>query len=130
MLVQVLYELNRFFNMAAFNPKGREGLPASCKTKAGCSGGDAATAAKRDEGYLFWVGWVTHLTDSLFNTSDANGPFRRSIFGVNCNTILAQLNTGLGQVGPLGPGLKGAATSVENTLFGLNTVATTGVCKP
>src|SRR5205085_12081117 len=32
-LVQSLFELNRFFNMVAFNPGGRESIPASCKTK-------------------------------------------------------------------------------------------------
>ena len=42
--------------------------------------GTIAGARARDEGYLFWVGWVGHLTDSLFNTSDATGPFRRCLF--------------------------------------------------
>jgi phospholipid/cholesterol/gamma-HCH transport system substrate-binding protein len=129
-LVQSLFELNRFFNMVAFNPGGRQSLPASCKTKSGCAPGDRAAAAARDEGYLFWVGWVGHLTDSLFSTGDSTGPFRRALFGVNCQTILSQLNTGLGQVGPLGPGLNGLAKSVENQLFGLNAVKDTGVCKP
>lgn len=131
-LVQVLYELNRFFNMAAFNPHGREGLPASCITKTGCTPGpDTAKARARDEGYLYWVGWVGHLTDSLFSTSDAVGPFRRSIFGVNCQTIQNQVNTNLGNAGPLGPGLKGLSSSVEKALFGLtDAVGVGGICHP
>jgi len=129
-LVQSLYELNRFFNMAGFNPGGRQSIPASCRTKSGCSPTDRAAARARDEGYLFWVAWVGHITDSLFSTSDSTGPFRRALFGVTCNTILQQLNTGLGQVGPIGPGLNGLAKSVENQLFGLNAVHDTGVCHP
>ena len=129
-LVQVLYELNRFFNMLAFNPGGRQSIPASCKSKSGCSVSDRAAARARDEGYLYWVAWVGHLTDSLFSTSDTTGPFRRSLFGLTCNSIVQQLNTPLGQTGPLGPGLQGLAKSVENQLFGLNAVRDTGVCKP
>jgi phospholipid/cholesterol/gamma-HCH transport system substrate-binding protein len=71
-----LYELNRFFNMAAYNPKGREPLPA-----------DITAAKARDEGYLFWIGWVSHLTGSVFSSADAQGPFRRAMFGINCETI-------------------------------------------
>jgi hypothetical protein len=32
-------------------------------------------------------------TDSLFSTSDANGPFRRALFGLSCETIKNQLAT-------------------------------------
>jgi phospholipid/cholesterol/gamma-HCH transport system substrate-binding protein len=70
------FELNRFFNLAGYNPKGRESLP-----------GNAAAARTRNEGYLFWVAWVGQLTDSLFSTADASGPFRRALFGVDCTTI-------------------------------------------
>ncbi|MBV9214362.1 MAG: MCE family protein [Actinobacteria bacterium] len=130
-LVQVLYELNRFFNMLAFNPAGNHGVPSSCASAGGCSGSDAATAAQRQSPYLFWVGWVTHLSDSLFSTSDSRGPFRRALFGVTCDTIKSQLNTNLGQAGPIGPGLQGAAAGVEQTLFGLsNAITGAGICTP
>ena len=75
-LDQALLELNRFFNMTAFNPNGAEPLS-----------GDAARDVQRDEGYLFWLAWVTHNTNNLFSTSDATGHFRRSNFAVSCDTL-------------------------------------------
>jgi phospholipid/cholesterol/gamma-HCH transport system substrate-binding protein len=81
-LTSAIYELNRFFNMAAYNPKGREALP-----------GDSAQAKARDEGYLFWAAWVTQNTNSLFSTSDAQGPFRRALFGTSCDIIRAEAAT-------------------------------------
>jgi phospholipid/cholesterol/gamma-HCH transport system substrate-binding protein len=74
-LRQSFFELNRFFNMGAYNPKGAEGLS-----------GDAAADRARDEGLLFWLGWVSHNTVSLFNTADASGPFRRAILMASCTT--------------------------------------------
>ncbi len=71
-----LFELNRFFNMAAYNPNGREPVPQSL-----------AAARDRDEGYLYWVGWVAQNTVSLFSTSDARGPFRRAYFGTTCDLV-------------------------------------------
>jgi phospholipid/cholesterol/gamma-HCH transport system substrate-binding protein len=112
-LTKAIFELNRFFNMAGYNPKGREPLPASL-----------AEARNRDEGYLFWVGWVGHLTDSLFSTSDAQGPFRRALLGFTCDTLRQQAAAGVGEFGPLGPG--GTAA-----LLGLtDLVAPTGICAP
>jgi phospholipid/cholesterol/gamma-HCH transport system substrate-binding protein len=74
------HELNRFFNMAAYNPKGAEPLYPT-----------AAQNLNRNEGFLYWVGWVGMTTDSMFSTSDALGPFRRALFGVTCDTIKNQL---------------------------------------
>jgi phospholipid/cholesterol/gamma-HCH transport system substrate-binding protein len=73
------HELNRFFNMAGFNPKGREPVT------------NTAADAQRDEGYLFWLGWVAQNTTSLFSTSDAQGPLRRFVIFFNCTTLRAQL---------------------------------------
>jgi phospholipid/cholesterol/gamma-HCH transport system substrate-binding protein len=70
------HELNRFFNMAAYNPGGAEPLP-----------GNEAGDRKRDEGYLFWASWIAQNTVSLFNSSDAGGPFRRAITQVSCSTV-------------------------------------------
>ena len=36
--------------------------------------GDAAKDLARDEGLLFWLGWVAHNSNSLFSTGDAQGP--------------------------------------------------------
>jgi phospholipid/cholesterol/gamma-HCH transport system substrate-binding protein len=69
-LRESFFEINRLFNMAAYNPEGRE--PAS---KPG-----------RDEGLLFWLGWVAHNTNSLFSTSDASGPYRRIVLIATCTT--------------------------------------------
>jgi phospholipid/cholesterol/gamma-HCH transport system substrate-binding protein len=110
-LTSAFFELNRFFNMAGYNPKGREGVPSG-----------TAAAKARDEGYLFWVGWVGHLTDSLFNTSDARGPFRRALFGLTCDTLKRQVSGGFGNAGPLGP-------PADAALLGLDQITgPTGVC--
>ena len=80
-------ELNRFFNMAAYNPGGAEDLTSS-------------NARSRDEGYLFWASWVAMNTVSMFQTSDTTGAFRRAYFGVDCATIRQQLAANPG-AGPL-----------------------------
>lgn len=111
-LAKSIFELNRFFNMAGYNPNGREAAPAN--------GTPAALA--RDEGYLFWVGWVGHMTDSLFNSSDSQGPFRRSMFGLTCDTLKRQVSGGFQGAGPLGP-------AADAALLGLDQItAPTGVC--
>jgi len=74
-LRESFYEINRFFNMAAHNPGGREELT-----------GDANVDRARDEGLLFWLGWVSHNSNSLFNTADASGPFRRIVLLATCTT--------------------------------------------
>lgn len=71
-------ELNRFFNIAAHNPGGAEG-----------PGGGTA----RDEGYLFWLGWVAQNGLSVFSTGDAQGPYRRFISSASCSTLDALINS-------------------------------------
>jgi phospholipid/cholesterol/gamma-HCH transport system substrate-binding protein len=73
-LTNAFKELNRFFNMLAYNPGGTEKLASSTDTK-------------RDEGYQFWLAWVAHVTDSMFSTGDASGPLRRAITTIDCNTL-------------------------------------------
>jgi phospholipid/cholesterol/gamma-HCH transport system substrate-binding protein len=82
-LRESFYELNRLFNMAAYNPGGRESL----------TGNQQADRA-REEGLLYWLGWVAHNTNSLFATSDAGGPIRRTLQLASCSTYqgLAQTN--------------------------------------
>ena len=74
-LRESFYEINRFFNMAAHNPGGREELT-----------GDAEQDRAREEGLLFWLGWVSHNSNSLFATADASGPFRRVLLLATCTT--------------------------------------------
>jgi phospholipid/cholesterol/gamma-HCH transport system substrate-binding protein len=75
------YEINRFFNMAAHNPGGREALT-----------GDGNKDRARDEGLLFWLAWVSHNSNSLFQTADASGPFRRIVLLATCTTYQQYLD--------------------------------------
>jgi phospholipid/cholesterol/gamma-HCH transport system substrate-binding protein len=63
--------LNKLFNVAAFNPSGRE---------------DVDTKG-RDEGFLFWIAWVTHQTEHLFTMNDANGSYRPVFIGAPCSVL-------------------------------------------
>ena len=63
--------LNRFFNMAGYNPNGTE---------------DPAVPG-RDEGFLYWLAWLNHDGGALFSSSDANGPFRPVTAAANCQTL-------------------------------------------
>jgi phospholipid/cholesterol/gamma-HCH transport system substrate-binding protein len=83
-------KLNRLFNMAAYNPNGAEspGTPG------------------RDEGYLYWLGWLAHVGNSTFSSQDAHGVYRHVYVVATCGTIksialsspLAPLVTGFDQL--------------------------------
>ena len=79
-LRESFHELNRFFNMAAYNPRGQERLT-----------GDFTTDRARDEGLLFWLGWTSYNGLSVFSTADASGPFRRIILSATCTTLQGQV---------------------------------------
>jgi phospholipid/cholesterol/gamma-HCH transport system substrate-binding protein len=70
-LREVFFELNRFFNMAAYNPRGRE----------------PTSNPNRDEGMLFWVGWVAQNSVNVFSLGDAAGPMRRIALMATCSTF-------------------------------------------
>jgi len=63
--------LNRFFNMAAFNPNGAE----------------SENDPDRQEGYLFWAAWLQHLGNNVFSSSDAHGTYRPVTLGATCQTF-------------------------------------------
>lgn len=46
----------------------------------------AYNPAGTEEGYLFWLAWLSHNTGSLFTTRDANGPLRRGLVMLSCQT--------------------------------------------
>jgi phospholipid/cholesterol/gamma-HCH transport system substrate-binding protein len=55
-------DLNRLFNALAYNPPGSE------------------------EGYLFWLAWLNHNTNGVFQLQDAQGPLARGNVLQSCNT--------------------------------------------
>jgi phospholipid/cholesterol/gamma-HCH transport system substrate-binding protein len=54
--------LNHLLNALAYNPPGS------------------------NEGYLFWLPWLNHTTNTLFNGQDAHGPLRRGNVMISCQT--------------------------------------------
>jgi phospholipid/cholesterol/gamma-HCH transport system substrate-binding protein len=89
-LSQSFLELNRFFNIGAYNPGGRERLT-----------GDTGRDRARQEGYLYWLAWAAQNGVSLFNTADAQGPFRR--------ITLCTIGDPTATLGPLAGGLAPSA---------------------
>ena len=85
-LTTVAEKLNKLFNMAAYNPDGAE----------------AAGTPGRDEGYLYWLGWLAHVTNSTFSSQDAHGVYRHVYLVLTCNTAKSILATS-----PLAPALTG-----------------------
>jgi phospholipid/cholesterol/gamma-HCH transport system substrate-binding protein len=83
-------ELNRFFNMGAYNPAGAEGL----------EGKSVAEQRARQEGFLYWLAWVSQNGTSLFSSADGQGPWRRvTICGVPAAVITALIGTVLTEIG-------------------------------
>jgi phospholipid/cholesterol/gamma-HCH transport system substrate-binding protein len=72
-LTTVGNKLNKLFNMAAYNPNGAEGP--------GTPG--------RDEGYLYWLGWLAHVGNSTFSSQDAHGVYRHVFLLLTCETANA-----------------------------------------
>ena len=70
-LTTVASKINRLGNMAAFNPNGAE----------------SSGTPNRDEGYLYWAGWLGHNGSSVFSAGDGNGFFRRIYFTVGCDQV-------------------------------------------
>ncbi len=56
--------LNAFLNGLAYNPSGPS------------------------EGYLFYLAWLNHISNSIFTAQDAEGPIRRGIVVVPCGQVL------------------------------------------
>ena len=79
------YELNRLFNMLAYNPNGTETISEGCELQGTCSDEEV----NRDEGYLYWLAWVAQNSVSIFSTGDAQGNFRRFTLSASCSTIRA-----------------------------------------
>jgi phospholipid/cholesterol/gamma-HCH transport system substrate-binding protein len=88
-------ELNRFFNMGAFNPGGAESL----------EGRSVAAQRARQEGFLYWLAWAAQNGTSLFSSADGQGPWRRvTICGVPAAVITSLIGTVLAEIGADDPG--------------------------
>lgn len=85
-LTTLAEKLNKLFNMAANNPNGAE----------------AAGTPGRDEGYLYWLGWLGHVGNSTFSSQDAHGVYRHIFLLATCNTVKSILATS-----PLAPAITG-----------------------
>jgi phospholipid/cholesterol/gamma-HCH transport system substrate-binding protein len=89
-------ELNRFFNMGAYNPGGAEGL----------DGKSIAQQRQRQEGFLYWLAWTAQNGTSLFSTADGQGPWRRvTICGVPASVLTGIVQGVLAEVGASNPAL-------------------------
>jgi len=105
-LTSSLSELNRFFNIGAYNPGGAEGLS-----------GDIQRDRDREEGYLYWLAWTAQNGVSLFNTSDANGPFRRlTLCGASVPSAASQLTGAIEQLVENDPAQIAQAPEILNTI--------------
>ncbi len=88
--------LNRFFNIGAYNPRGAEGL----------GGKSVAQQRARQEGLLYWLAWTAQNGVSLFNTADAQGPWRRvTICGLDPAAATGLLTLVLGEISATQPDL-------------------------
>ena len=96
-LTVVGQKLNKLFNMAAYNPNCGEAPTAEHPD--GCiptgperGGADPFGTENRDEGYLYWVGWLAHVGNSTFQNQDAHGVYRRVYLTLTCESALALLD--------------------------------------
>jgi len=95
-LTRSVGELNRFFNIGAYNPSGAEGL----------GGKSTAQQRARQEGLLYWLAWTAQNGVSLFNTADAQGPWRRvTICGLDPAAAAGLLSMVLAQISANHPDL-------------------------
>jgi phospholipid/cholesterol/gamma-HCH transport system substrate-binding protein len=92
-------KINRLGNMAAYNPRGAEPPPATLP-------GSPA----RDEGYLFWASYLSHNGNSVFQSQDAHGLYRRIYFTESCASAAGLL----AETAPFG-----ALVTSLNELFGV-----------
>jgi phospholipid/cholesterol/gamma-HCH transport system substrate-binding protein len=72
-LVTTFKIVNRLLNTLAYNPPG-----------------------DKDEGFLFWASWVNHLGPAIFSNQDAQGPIRRGLVVIGCQSLQLLENVVLG----------------------------------
>ncbi|HXE45096.1 MAG TPA: MlaD family protein [Conexibacter sp.] len=84
--------LNAFLNGLAYNPAGSR------------------------EGYLFYLAWLNHISNSIFSAQDAEGPIRRGTLMISCLN-LASLNAPTINPSPAYSGLRLLAQLVNGPNF-------------
>jgi phospholipid/cholesterol/gamma-HCH transport system substrate-binding protein len=105
-LTTITNKLNRLTNMAAHNPRGAEPV-----------GADG-----RDEGYLYWAGWLGHNGNSVFSAGDGNGFYRRIYFTAGCDQLVNIVQGEVENVlNPLAEIVTGLTGPVREQLCGQNT---------
>ena len=98
-------ELNRFFNIGAYNPGGAEGL----------DGKSISQQRQRQEGFLYWLAWVSQNGSSLFSSADGQGPWRRvTICGVPAAALTGIVNGVISDISEQNPALADELTSVTS----------------
>lgn len=98
-------ELNRFFNIGAFNPGGAEGL----------GGKSISEQRQRQEGFLYWLAWVSQNGSSLFSSADGQGPWRRvTICGVPTAALTGIVNGVVADISETNPALADQLTAVTS----------------
>jgi phospholipid/cholesterol/gamma-HCH transport system substrate-binding protein len=71
-------EINRLANMAAYNPHGAQDCPnGNCNPQ-------PAGRPPRDEGYLYWAAWLSHVGNTVFQNGDGTGLYRRIYLSLSC----------------------------------------------
>jgi phospholipid/cholesterol/gamma-HCH transport system substrate-binding protein len=105
-LTTVTNKLIRLTNMAAHNPNGAEPVG----------------SPNRDEGYLYWLGWLAHNGDTLWSTADGNGFYRRIYFTAGCDQLVNIVSGGIqAEINPIYELVTGLTTPVREQLCGQNT---------
>jgi phospholipid/cholesterol/gamma-HCH transport system substrate-binding protein len=95
-LTKSVGELNRFFNIGAYNPGGAESL----------AGRSVPEQRAREEGFLYWLAWTAQNGVSLFSTADGQGPWRRvTICGLPGFVVSGLVEEVLAEVGASDPEL-------------------------
>jgi phospholipid/cholesterol/gamma-HCH transport system substrate-binding protein len=98
-------ELNRFFNIGAYNPGGAEGL----------DGKSISQQRQRQEGFLYWLAWVSQNGSSLFSSADGQGPWRRvTICGVPAAALTGIVNGVVSDITADNPALADQLTAVTS----------------
>jgi len=98
-------ELNRFFNIGAYNPDGAEGL----------DGRSISEQRQRQEGFLYWLAWVSQNGSSLFSSADGQGPWRRvTICGLPASAVTGIVQGVLAEIGASNPALSEQLNAVTS----------------